>query len=431
MELTLTILGAGNRGMHAYSEIAKRADIPFKIIAVADPDERRCRKMQQEHGISESNIFMEWKEALAGPRLSDAVIVATPDNEHVECAIAALKKGYHVLLEKPMARTAEDCNKIISAQEESGKVLLVAHVLRYTRFFSKLKDIISSGKLGQIVDMNLSENICYWHFAHSYVRGNWRRTSDSGPLVLTKSCHDIDILSWLMEADVESVYSTGALNFFNKDNAPEGSAPSCTDECRVKGRCIFDADKIYLSKEIIDWPANVVSPTDTTLEGVKKALKTSQYGRCVFNCDNDVCDTQNVTLAFNGNKFATLQINGHSADFTRKIQVNCTHGQVTGDLYANSMRITTKTGNLKQGDLQEEESFDMGTGKHAGGDYFLMKEFADAILDDKTDLNHTTARNSLMSHIIAFAAEESRKTGNPIHPRYIDTNIPCIPKKEI
>jgi predicted dehydrogenase len=413
-KITAIVLGAGNRGMHAYAELSKREDVPFKIVAAADPDKEKTEAMRKEHNIQKDRVFRSWKEALSIPKICEAAFIATPDHEHAECAIAALNKGYHVLLEKPMAQKAEDCRRIIEAQEKSDKVMLVAHVLRYTKFFRKVKEIIGSRELGRPVNINMAEDISYWHFAHSYVRGDWRRNDQSGPIVLTKCCHDLDIFCWLIGQEPESVHSMGALNFFTANNEPRGAADTCLGGCKAKAGCVFDAEKIYCTKENIEWPANVVSPVKLTIKDVRKALLTSQYGRCVFRCDNDVFDTQSVTIRFKGDVLATLQINGHSADLTRKIYINLTEGHIEGDLNANRLVITRKTGDRKSGDKKEVISFDIGVGDHAGGDYFLMKAFADAILTRRPDENSTTAKNSLTSHLIAFAADESAQTGKQI-----------------
>ena len=195
------VIGAGDRGGHAYPSYLRKRPDQARLVAVAEPVEARRNAFARRYELPPEGVFEDYRELLDRPRLADFALIATPDPLHREPALRALERGYHVLLEKPMAQTEADCRELVTAAEDSGRILQVCHVLRYAPFFRTLKQIVTSGELGQIVTIQHSENVSYWHYAHSYCRGNWRNSSESSPMILAKSCHDLDILYWLAEAD--------------------------------------------------------------------------------------------------------------------------------------------------------------------------------------------------------------------------------------
>jgi len=411
------IIGAGNRGMYKFGELCKREDINMKVVGVADPDDEKREKMKKEHNIPEENCFKSGEQALKQKRFCDAVINATPDKKHHKISIMALEKGYNLLLEKPMATTAKDCVDIVNAQKKSGKVLSVAHVLRYSPFFQELKKFLDSKELGNMLDIELLEEVGYWHFAHSFVRGNWRKKKDSGPVILTKSCHDMDILTWLIGGDIGILSSTGSLKRFKRQHAPMGSTKRCTEKCKVKKTCPYNAERFYLSVKdpgSVKWPLNVISPIDKSIKARKKALKEGQYGRCVWKCDNDVCDNQNVNIDFLNGVNARFKLTAFGAESTRKIRIYLEGGEIHGDLGKGNIRIIKYKG-IKGGD--EIKNIEVSAkGAHGGGDEFLLKSFVKAISEKDKASNLTTAKQSLQSHLMAFAAEQSRlKKGDRIN----------------
>lgn len=406
--LKVLIIGAGNRGMYTYGELSKREDILIEIVGVVEPIDEIREKMRINYNIPLDKCFKDYKEAFSIPNFCDAVIVATPDTKHYSITIEALKKGYHVLLEKPMSPFLEECVEIAKAHEESGKVLSLAHVLRYAPFFQQIKKIIDSKKLGKIITMDLIEEVGYWHYAHSYIRGNWRKKEESGPIILTKSCHDLDILFYLLGSEVKEVFSRGSLEYFKKENAPKGSTERCIENCTIKDKCPYNSEKFYLfEKDVfaIKWPTNVIS-LDNSIDSRKKALEIGAYGRCVFRCDNNVCDNQIVTLYFENHVRATFRLTAFGQKPTRKIKIFLEGGEINGDLSEGSIKIIEYCGSEKDNTLSYEKVSYLGD--HGGGDEFLLKNFVKAILENDVSLNYTSARNSLNSHLLAFAAEESR-----------------------
>jgi predicted dehydrogenase len=414
--LEVMILGAGNRGIYTYGELCKREDINMKVVAVAEPILERREKMKIEHNLSDYSCFETAEQAFKIPKFCDAVINSTPDRSHHKLSLLALNKGYNLLLEKPMASTPKDCVDILKAQEKTKKVLSVAHVLRYSPFFQKLSDLLSTTKLGKVLSFDLLEEVGYWHYAHSYVRGNWRRKNESGPIILTKCCHDLDIISCFIDDEVKSIFSRGSLKYFRNSNAPKGSTKRCIDDCKVKKICPYNAEKFYLSAkspEDVRGAVNVISPVDKSLRARKEALKKGPYGRCVYKCDNNVCDNQEVLIRFKNGLTGRFTLISQGSEPTRKIKIYLERGEIQGDLSKGSIRL------IKYSGLRGSDTIDSlevsKRGGHGGGDEYLLKNFVKTINENNPKFNLTTIQKSLDSHLIAFAAEESRLKGRSVN----------------
>ena len=414
--IKLLIIGAGSRGMYKFGELLKREDINAKVIAVAEPNKEKRDKMASEHNIVPELCFETGEKALEKEKFCDAVLISTPDRSHHLFAISALEKGYSILLEKPMASNPMECVDILKAQKKSKNLLSVCHVLRYSSFFQEIKKLLDSKVLGNILTVDLLEEIGYWHFAHSYVRGNWRRKQTSGPVILTKSCHDLDILTWLMESDVSTIASAGSLKYFKQANAPKGPTSRCVDDCVVKTSCPYNAEKLYLNPKdpsLVGWPQNVVSPVDKSIKSRKKALKEGPYGRCVFKCDNNVCDNQEVIIRFKNGVKARFTLIAFGSKPTRKIKFYLENGEIHGDLAEGSIKIVNYKGSEE---CDEIKRIEVGAkGGHGGGDEHLLKSFIKAIEKKNDKYNLTSAEMSLQGHLMCFAAEESRMKGKPVN----------------
>jgi predicted dehydrogenase len=414
--LEVLIIGAGSRGMYLFGELVKREDVNARVFAIAEPDGAKRKKMACEHGISPEYCFETGSDALNLEKMCDAVILTTPDRTHRDLALKALERGYDLLLEKPMATTPEECVDILKAQKKSKKLLSVCHVLRYAPFFQEMKKLLDSKKLGNILSVDLLEEIGYWHFAHSYVRGNWRNKQTSGPVILTKSCHDLDILTWLLESDVSSIASSGSLKHFRSVNAPGGSTNRCTDNCSVKKSCPYNAEKIYLNPRDpsqVSHPQNVISPVDKSVSARRKALKEGPYGRCVFKCDNNVCDNQEVIARFTNGVKARFTLSAFGSSPTRKIRFYLENGEIHGDLTEGSIRMVSYKGVIGEDEIKKIEV--SGRGGHGGGDEYLLKNFVKSIEKKDSKYNLTSAEMSLQGHLMCFAAEESRMKGKPVN----------------
>src|ERR1700716_4155043 len=217
--VTLAVLGAGARGT-TFSGFAEQFPDRARVVAVADPRADRRDALAGRLGVPAGRRFADWRELAAQGRLADAVVVTTPDREHVGPAVRFPALGYHVLLEKPMAPTRGGCVRVVAAAEQAGFILAVCHVMRYTAYTEAVHRAVAEGRLGQIVGVDHMEPVGWWHFAHAYVRGNWRRSDQSGPSLLTKCCHDLDWLRHIVGRPAVTASSQGGLRHFTAANPP-------------------------------------------------------------------------------------------------------------------------------------------------------------------------------------------------------------------
>lgn len=397
-------LGAGARGMDAYAPYSLAAPDKLRFVAVADPIKKRRNAFAARYGVPQNAVFADWKQALDAGIEAEAALVATQDNHHVEPACYAMEKGYDVLLEKPIAKTEEECLRLYETSVRTKKRAVVCHVLRYTRFFNTLKAIIDSGEIGDVIDITHTENVGYWHMAHSFVRGNWRREDETSPMILAKSCHDTDILLYLIGKDCKRVASFGSLKHFTAENAPEGSAERCLD-CKVAQTCPYSAMRLYMIPFLTTWPVSVITD-DLSAEGRLKALREGPYGRCVYRCDNDVVDHQSTILEFDGGVTATMTVSAFT-DFRngRTIHIMGSHGEIRAKMSDETIEVT----NFRDGSVRGSEHplpGGMGDG-HGGGDMGLIGAFVRMELGEEGVVK-SSIRESIQSHLICIAAERSR-----------------------
>lgn len=410
--ITIAICGCGSRGLYAYTQYQKQFPDKMKVVAGADIRPERLALLREIYGVPENMCFDSDIELLRQPRLADAMLIATMDRQHVDEAIAALDKGYHLILEKPISPELSECLRLYDKVQETDRFIAVGHVLRYSDFYVAIKELIDGGKLGKVRTINMTENVGYWHQAHSFVRGNWRNSVESSPMILQKSCHDMDMMRWLAGSRCLRVQSFGSLDYFTAEHAPEGSAERCL-ECPYHESCRYSAERIYILDERTgvrkngdSWPANVVVP-EPTEEKLREELKTSPYGRCVFRCDNDVVDHQIVNCEFEGQIYGAFTMCAFTTANYRTIKITGTEGELTGDLDEMKLYLTPLGGETECIDLMaEEEEF---TG-HGGGDEGLSKEFCE-LLEGEIQTAKTSVEESIESHVMALAAEESRLYG--------------------
>ncbi len=400
---TVAIIGAGQRGQDIYGEFIKNNGHLGKVVAVVEPNDFKREKMAIEHNILKENVFDNLDDFFSREKLADVVIIATLDRQHYEPVMKALDKGYNILLEKPMSVNKDECIDMVNKAEEKGLLLMVCHVLRYTNFFKKLKEIVESGEIGDIVTIQHNENVGAFHMAHSFVRGNWRNSDETSPIILQKSCHDLDILSWIVNSNCESIASFGELIFFNSKNRPNGAASRCLD-CNISD-CAFDGRKIYLDV-IGKWPTTVISDVQTR-EGVLEALSENRYGKCVFECDNNVCDHQSTIIKFQNGITATFNLSGFTDEISRTIKIMGTKGEIRGHEGKNEIEVVTFRSNLKQEKNVKVYKIEQADSGHNGGDGGLMNELF-KLLEEGGNDSLSSGRRSLQSHLMAFAAEESR-----------------------
>ena len=417
-KLRIAIIGLGSRGKNAYGTELLTLQDRAVVTAVADPNEERLKIGGDEHNVPEERRFHSAEELLAQPKLADIAIICTQDRQHVPHAVAALRKGYDILMEKPISPFLPQLQEIVRVAREENRRVVVCHVLRYTPFFQLIKQTIDSGRLGKIINIQALENVRYWHQAHSFVRGNWRRSDESSPMILAKCCHDLDYLVWLCGSRVERVSSFGSLNYFKPENAPEGAAARCMDGCLAKEKCPYDAEKVYITNKETgvrggnkNWPVDILSENPNE-ETMREAILNGPYGRCAFACDNDVVDNQIVNLEMENGAHLSLMMTAFTSIGGRTIKVMGTMGDMWGDMHRNILRICEFGREPEIIDLgQPENDFN----DHGGGDRGLLLSFLDYMEGKGPDNTITTLEESVESHLAALAAEESRlKNGMPI-----------------
>lgn len=404
--VTIAVAGGGERGSE-YSEYALMHPDLAKVVAVAEPKEYNRSRFVAQHNIPTANVFTDWRQLADKPRIADAVIISTQDAMHADPAVALAEKGYAILLEKPMAPSAADCRRIVGAVLKNDNTFAVCHVMRYTDYTTKLKAVLDSGLIGDIVSMQHLEPVGWWHQAHSFVRGHWRNEKESSSMLLAKSCHDIDWIRYIMAGPCQSVQSFGSLYHFRKDRKPAGGGTRCTVDCPIEAGCCYSARKIYmdrLARGHTGWPVSTVAP-EPTMEKLEAALKTGPYGRCVYECDNDVVDNQTVNMLFDGGRTVGFTMTAFTPHTGRKTSIFGTRGQ----LYGHDDKIwhcDFLTGSEQTIDTRPPQ--DVGRAGHGGGDYRIMESFVSAVATGDRSKILSGPRETLESHMIVFAAEKSR-----------------------
>lgn len=393
------IIGCGFRGT-AYSDYTLSHPEEAVVTCACDILPGRLEQFGDKYHVPKENRYVDAKTMLEQVKDIDIVIVANLDADHFEMAKMALERGFHCLLEKPMSPDPWECLELVRIAEENNCKLLVCHVLRYTPIFSTLKELVDREEVGKIISIHHAENVSYTHIAHSYVRGNFRKLS---PIILAKSCHDLDILNWLTGKRCKKISSFGELTYFKKENAPIGSATRCM-ECSIEKDCPFSALKQYLTEET-GWPTSMIS-VDTSLEARTKAVREGDYGRCVFHCDNAVVDHQIVNILYEDDITVSFNLNGFNTTETREIRILGTKGDIRANMEKNYITIR-HFGSQKETTIRPK----VHAGAHSGGDAMLMKDVVDIARSGNWDSARTNASKSVDSHIMAFAAEVSRQEG--------------------
>lgn len=394
--ITVAILGCGNRGGDVYArQLAAQGACVTQLV---DPRPARLSEVAARHGVPPEACFHDLDTFFALGRVADAVVIATPDDLHVAPCMRALALGYDVLLEKPVCLAEDELDVLLAAEAASRGRVTVCHVLRATAFFQTVRAVLDSGRLGRLVGLQHAENVAYWHYAHSYVRGNWAQSPPAAPFVLAKSGHDLDLLRWFAAAPPLRVSSAGGLHHFRPEEAPPGATDRCVT-CPVVA-CPYDARRIYGSRAPDQWPVTVLTAGGLSLA---EALASGPYGRCVYRAGNNVPDHQAVTVTFEGGVTAQLTVSAFTHNNTRTLKLLGTHGELRGQMERGEIEIHDfRTGKV------EGLRVDVG-GNHGGGDEALVAAWL-ASLRGEADVP-TPLAESLDSHRMAFAAERARLQG--------------------
>jgi predicted dehydrogenase len=396
--VTVILIGAGHRGSN-YADYAKKNPAEMKIVAVADPSSYRSERMARIHKIVPAYCFESWEEVFKKEKFADAVIIATPDHLHSAPCLQALEKGYDVLLEKPIAPTEEECRQILAKARETGRIVGVCHVLRYTPYFRELKQILDAKMIGEVISIQHLEPIEYIHMSHSYVRGHWRNSKTTTPIILAKSSHDADIIRWLMNDPSDMIHCFGNLKWFKKENAPVGSTERCTDGCAVENVCPFSALQIYYRDRKRLYVFDLPDDKSKWDKAIMKGLKTTNYGRCVYRMDNDQPDHLTLNILFKNGATAAFSMEAFVSYEGRRTRIMGSTGDIYGDM-ENFTLTSFRTG--------KKLTWSMKTDSHGGGDHPLVKDWVQAVGQQNPALLSSSIDVSVESHIMAFAAEKSR-----------------------
>ena len=414
---SVIIIGAGNRGSN-YSRKLDALRDRYKVVAVAEPYEGRRTYVKEMFDLPEKKCFTSWQDILSQPKMADIAIIATMDAEHYEPAMKAIALGYNLLLEKPVAPTPKECADIAVAAKAKGVEVLVCHVLRYTPFYKRIKELVLDGTIGDIVSVVGVEAVGNEHQSHSYVRGNWHSEAETTPMLLAKSCHDLDILQWLLDKPCKKVQSFGSLTHFTKENAPEGAPVRCADGgCPKADTCPYNCMKLYYEDKNNNWfrgtsTKNIAKGEIATDEEVLEALRTTDYGLCVYQANNDVVDHQVVNMEFEGGITVSFTMNAFNKG-GRYIRIFGTKGE----LMANMTDSTISVYNFETKEWTDvpvtatEESI---LGGHGGGDTGIVNALYDYLTDSIEASEVSEIGISCQNHMLVFAAEKSRATNTVV-----------------
>jgi predicted dehydrogenase len=397
-EIRIAVIGAGVRG----TNLARRVSLSgygARIVAVAEPDDVKRKAFASEFNLPGETVFTSWEELADNPPECDAAIIATLDNQHTGPAIACLKQNWHILLEKPLADTLEDCRLIVKTQKEKNRIVAVCHTLRFMEGFRKVRELIADGAIGQLIHVEHMEAIGNMRFAHNYVRGRWAVEKNNTFLLLHKCSHDIDYINWLFKNPCTAVSSFGSLKYFTPENAPEGSTLRCTDGCRVEASCPYSALRIYVNGPLDEWPARDISRIHTREEHLR-VVQNAAPGLCVWHAGNDVVDHQVVMMEFAGGETATCTLTGYSATNGRRIRLQGTLGELLLDEAGSTI-------SLKKFAEDEPLTFRISTpDTYHPEDQEIVDEWLSSIINSTSVT--VDASEALRTHAVVFAAEMSR-----------------------
>ena len=398
--VSIVAIGAGNR-TNKYLEYVKQHPDKVKLVGVVELNDIRRKHVADCFSLDASQCFVDYRDFFQHPVEADAVMICTPENMHFEPTMQAIERGYHILLEKPIAQTLEECMLIAQAARKHDVLVSVCHVLRYHPYFMKIKELVDSGELGNIISINHRTSVGLDRTAHGFVRGLWRKEAVTNPMLMSKCCHDIDFLLWLTKTPCRKLTSFGSLRWFKEKNAPEGSAARCVD-CKVESRCPFSAVDLYRVRR--DWIANFDVPEGKTIdEVIEEQLRYGLYGRCVYRCDNDVVDHQIVSMEMESEVTINFSMDVFTVKDNRETHICLTEGEIDGD--ETRLKVCRFRG-------AKEEVYDFSDLAHqpfhAGADLNIVADFIDAIQKNRRNVV-TSIEQSVESHRICFEADRSRK----------------------
>lgn len=421
-KIKIILIGAGDRGT-TYAELGAQNCPEFELVGVADPDPERRDYIRRMFALPEDACFACWEEILDRPKFADAAIIATQDRLHFAPAMRAIELGYQLLLEKPVAPTPAECLQVADAARRRGVRVVVCHVLRFTPFFRLLKRLVEDGRVGRIINIVHVECVGNVHQSHSYVRGNWHRSEDSTPMILAKSCHDLDIVQWLLGERCTRLQSFGGLSYFRRENMPAGAPEFCAQGCPVEKDCPYSALKIYRDRAFPAFLKTATKKHHPTDSDIERAITETDYGRCVFRCDNDVVDHQVVDLEYEDGATVSFTMSAFNRG-GRKIRIMGTKGEISAQMSDDFVTLfdfaTRQETKISISEAVRDESI---RGGHGGGDRGIIRSFCSLLAGTYDGNSITDIATSVENHLVAFAAEASRLNGSVVDLRTYEEEI--------
>jgi predicted dehydrogenase len=397
----------------------------MRIVGVADTDPAHVRMARELFGLPPERCFSDAETLAQAEPFADAAINGTMDPLHVSTTLPLLRRGYDVLLEKPFALNQPQADELLACARDTGRRVMVCHVLRYAPFYRRLKELILSGALGRILNIRMAEQVSFFHASVSYVRGKYASPEACGSgMLLSKCCHDIDLLAWLMaESRPARVSSVGSVFQFKPEGAPAGAGEHCLTDCDVERACPYSARRLYLEHPQ-RWAANIWHdsglPEDAPLREKERLLASpdSPYGRCVYRQNLRIVDHQSMLVAFENGATATFDMNGGASTASRMIHITGTRGEAAGRFEDGAFTVSLISPESPGGcrvetvALPPEETGDA----HGGGDQLLVEDFITLVRGGMPSICCTTLEDSMVGHRLVFRAEDSRAQGGAMLP---------------
>lgn len=400
-KVRLAMIGAGDRGFHCYAPYALEKPYEVEFTAIAEMDDEKRTAFAEQFNIPPEYQFKDYNDLLNAPRLADGILICTGDRLHVDPAMKAMEKGYHIMMEKPMAPDLKQCIELWNAAENYNRTFILCFVLRYTEFFQTIKKILDEERIGKVNSINHMENIPLTDQVHSFTRGIFSTEEKACPIIVGHCCHDLDLISWYASSRCTKVASFGSLSYFKEENAPEGAPLRCLNGCPYDKECPYYAPDYYLTEDV-GWPTSTIG-TDMSFEGRLKALEHGPYGRCVYHCDNNVCDNQTVIMEFENGVTGNFSLQPFARENSRTLKITGTKGELRADMDKGTIEIfDIKT------ERKEILNIVPSKYKYGGGDHGIMEYFIDQIKKEAAG-GLTCMDSSVEAHLIAYAAERSRK----------------------
>lgn len=423
--VTAIIVGAGHRAF-VYSKLAKTDPDKLKIVGVADPNPVRRQKAMEEFGFGEDMCFESADELAEKGKLADAIINGTMDEQHLVTSIPLLNAGYDMLLEKPFAVNEKEMRELVACAKKNNSKVMICHVLRYTPFYYGIKEIVNSGEIGDIINIQTTEHVSYHHLSTSYIRGKWANSKKCHTsMLLAKCCHDLDIMMWMMsETKPKKISSFGGKFQFKPENAPAGAGTICMKDCPLVDTCVYSTKRLY-----IDHPDRWAFYVWDALEGIKNPTiedkinlmkSDSPYARCIYKCDNDVVDHQSVMVEFESGATGTHNMVGGSSEPRRDIHIIGTKGEIFGNFEDSKFTVLkinpSPDAHNEECDVEEHDLRVTGDmvgayGGHGGGDERLAADFVKFIRGEEHSLACTSIFDSVAGHLSVYLADQSRENG--------------------